>query len=367
MGDYNAEITNASMQEFCESYFLENMVKKPTCFKNPAKPTCIDLIITNKPGMFQNAKTYETGLSDFHKLVVSTMKLSYKKRPPRMIKYRDYKYFSNEHFKNSLYEKLTNNTELDYNGFEEIVLNLLSSQAPFKKRMVRANQRVFMNKEIHKAIMVRSRLRNKFLKEKTAFSREAYNKQRNYCLKLTRESKIKYFGNLNVKDIISNKKFWKIVGSNFSSKKPINENISLWEKNRLIKDKKSIAKVFNYYFTLIIKHLHIDEFDSKTVKFSNNAVLFAVNKFQNQPSILKIKSYRTYSGFRFRPGYYEEVPIELKDLDMSKTTQLEGIPTKIVKENLNILASFSVKDINTCIRKAEFPDKLKMADITPAF
>ena len=74
MGDYNAEITNASMQEFCESYFLENMVKKPTCFKNPAKPTCIDLMITNKPGMFQNAKTYETGLSDFHKLDVSTMK-----------------------------------------------------------------------------------------------------------------------------------------------------------------------------------------------------------------------------------------------------------------------------------------------------
>ena len=80
MGYYNAEITNASMQEFCESYFLENMLKKPTCFKSPAKPTCIDLIITNKPGMFQNVKTYELGLSDFHKLVVSTMKLSYKKQ-----------------------------------------------------------------------------------------------------------------------------------------------------------------------------------------------------------------------------------------------------------------------------------------------
>ena len=76
MGDYNAEITNASMQEFCESYFLENMVEKPTCFKNPAKPTCIDLIITNKPGMFHNAKTYEIGLSDFHELVARTMKLT---------------------------------------------------------------------------------------------------------------------------------------------------------------------------------------------------------------------------------------------------------------------------------------------------
>ena len=118
-----------------------------------------------------------------------------------MIKYRDYKNFSYEHFKNSFYEKLTNNTKLDYNGFEEMVLNLLSSQAPFKKRMVQANQRVFMNEEIHKAIMIRSRLRNKFLKEKTAFGREAYNKQRNYCVKLKRENKIKYFGNLNVNNI----------------------------------------------------------------------------------------------------------------------------------------------------------------------
>ena len=30
--------------------------------------------MANKPGMFQNAKTYEISLSDFHKLVVSTMK-----------------------------------------------------------------------------------------------------------------------------------------------------------------------------------------------------------------------------------------------------------------------------------------------------
>ena len=79
MGIYNAEVTKTSMLEFCVLYFSENMVKKPTCFKNPARPACIVLIVTNKPGMFQNAKTYETGLSDFHKLVVSIMKLSNKK------------------------------------------------------------------------------------------------------------------------------------------------------------------------------------------------------------------------------------------------------------------------------------------------
>ena len=37
-------------------------------------------MITNKPGMFQNAKTYdETGLSDSHKYVVSIMNLVAKK------------------------------------------------------------------------------------------------------------------------------------------------------------------------------------------------------------------------------------------------------------------------------------------------
>ena len=153
------------------------MVKKPACFKNPAKPTYIDLRITNRPGMFRNAKTFKTGLTYFHKLV-SIMKLSYKKRPPHMLKYRGYKTFSNEHFKNCLNKKLAINTELDYNIFEEIVLNLLSSQAPFKKRMIRANQRVFMNNEINKAKMVRSRLRNKFLEEKTTFTREASNKNK---------------------------------------------------------------------------------------------------------------------------------------------------------------------------------------------
>ena len=86
-------------KRFVNHIFLKNMVKKPTCFKNPANPKCIDFIIINKPGMFQNVKTYETGLSDFHKLVVNVMKLSYKKNPPRTIKYTDYKNLSNKHFK----------------------------------------------------------------------------------------------------------------------------------------------------------------------------------------------------------------------------------------------------------------------------
>ena len=113
-------------------------------------------------------------------------------------------------------------------------------------------------------------------------------------------------------------------------------------KNRLITDEKSTEKYFNDYFTSIFKHLPIErnKFGSKNVRFFNNAVLSAVNKFQNHPSILKIKSKRTYSGLSFRPVNYEDVLTELENLDITKTTQLERIPTKIGKENLNIFAVF---------------------------
>ena len=56
------------------------MINRPTCFKNPEKPSCIDLILTNCPRSFQTSCAIEIGLSDFHKLVVTVMKTTYKKR-----------------------------------------------------------------------------------------------------------------------------------------------------------------------------------------------------------------------------------------------------------------------------------------------
>ena len=47
-GDFNAEPTDNAIEEFMKVYNLKNLVKGPTCFKNLEKPSCIDLILTNK-------------------------------------------------------------------------------------------------------------------------------------------------------------------------------------------------------------------------------------------------------------------------------------------------------------------------------
>ena len=77
MGDLNAEPTEVAVSDFCEIYNLKHLIKEKTCFKNPTKPTCIDLIVTNRPKFFQDTVVLETKLSDFHNMSATVMKMYY--------------------------------------------------------------------------------------------------------------------------------------------------------------------------------------------------------------------------------------------------------------------------------------------------
>ena len=48
-GDFKREIEEANMKWFCKNYNLKRLIKnlQLTCYKNPNKPTFIDLILTN--------------------------------------------------------------------------------------------------------------------------------------------------------------------------------------------------------------------------------------------------------------------------------------------------------------------------------
>ena len=58
-----------------------------------------------------------------------------------------------------------------------------------EKKYLRANEVPFMTKELHNAIMKRSRYRNKFLKDKSQTSTETYIIQQNLYNKLLRKTK----------------------------------------------------------------------------------------------------------------------------------------------------------------------------------
>ena len=86
LGDFNAEMSNPHMSEFCALYNFANLIKEPTCYKNVDKPTSIDHILTNHSRCFQHSGVYEMGLSDFHKLTFTILKMFYAKQKPRITK-----------------------------------------------------------------------------------------------------------------------------------------------------------------------------------------------------------------------------------------------------------------------------------------
>ena len=54
-------------------------------------------------------------------------------------------------------------------------------------------------------------------------------------------------------------------------------------------------------------------------------------------------------------------------METSKACQDTDIPTKIIKENTDILADILLARFNDSVKKSNFPSSLKKANITPVF
>ena len=86
-GDFNAQVRDIKIKlyTFCSIWNLKSVGKNPTCFKNPNNSSYIDLFLTNSIRSFQETQVFETGLSDFHEPVVTVLKNTFPKSPPRMV------------------------------------------------------------------------------------------------------------------------------------------------------------------------------------------------------------------------------------------------------------------------------------------
>ena len=67
----------------------------------------------------------------------------------------------------------------------ETLVILLNTHAPMKMRLLRANDAPYMNKDLRKAIMTRTRLKNLYNKTPNVENEMNYKKERNYCANLS--------------------------------------------------------------------------------------------------------------------------------------------------------------------------------------
>ena len=129
------------------------------------------------------------------------------KKGPKLINYRDYRNFNINNFRIDVHIELSKHVpedKINYDTFDSMVKNVLNEHAPIKRKYIRANDGPFVTKALRKAIMLRSKLRNRYNKNRTEENERGFKKQRNWCVKLLRKSKCNYYQNLDLKNLSDN-------------------------------------------------------------------------------------------------------------------------------------------------------------------
>ena len=202
---------------------------------------------------------FETGLSGFHKCTTTVLKRYFPKPKQKILNYRDYRNFQNDEFRAELDNEILKHdiNNIEYQHFLNIFVEILNKHAPMKIKYLTANQGRLMTKSLHKAIMKRSRLRNKFSCDRTEKSQKEYKKQRNFWVNLLKKAKKDHFANLDVNSVLDNRKFWQNVKPLFLKKVKTKTTIKLIENDETIDIEIKIAKIFNKYFVNTVKNLGI--------------------------------------------------------------------------------------------------------------
>ena len=148
VGDFNAKDSEPCLSQFLFEMNAKNIAKKPTCFKSLSNRSCIDIVITNSSSNFQNNKAISTGLSDFHKMVVSVLKHTFHLHRKSQFT-RTTKIWIELFLKENQIYKLNQQIN-EYKHFEQMFLEILNIHAPIKKNLLRANHVRYMRKALMK-------------------------------------------------------------------------------------------------------------------------------------------------------------------------------------------------------------------------
>ena len=203
---------------------------------------------------------------------------------------------------------------------------------------------------LRKAIMTRTRLRNRYNKVRIDEDWKAFKKQSNKCVKLLRKAKNVYYGNLNLKLLTDNRKFWRTVKPLFSDEIQTSAAIILLENNELVNDNRVVANIFNDYFVSITDILDIPTVSENLTPTNeiSDPLDIALTKYKFHPSVKLIKDrVQVEHRFEFEHVSLQEVVVQLQKLNPKMSCPVGSLPTRLLKEHFDVFGGV-------------FPDELKI-------
>ena len=123
LGDFNFKPSSPSMLSLMGNQSFVSLIKNKTFFKRTG--SCIDLILTNRKYSFKNSSSYETVLSDHHRLIYSVMKTTFTCEESKKSIYRNYLNFFQKDFQSDLLLNIGDGKN-HYSEFEKNLKCLIS-------------------------------------------------------------------------------------------------------------------------------------------------------------------------------------------------------------------------------------------------
>ena len=335
--------------------------------------TTIDIMLTNRPNCFQKTSTVVTGLSDFHRMIISCLKTTFKTIPPKNIIFRDYKKFDEQNFLYDLDRQMIKRKFYKeknmYESFSDTFKAIVNKHAPLKEKIVTGNNAAFMTKELRKAIMNRSRLKKKYQDWPSRENFKNWKKQKNKCNKLCGKAKKNHFRNITESNLNSNK-FWQFVKPFLTNKGVFGTDfISIKKDNQFIDNEMELVEMFNSHYINVVENMTGIPPDISPLydlqKNDGYCVKQIIKKFENHPSILEIKkNINIVEKFTIKEATVSDINTLLKSVNTKKATGPDNIPPKL---SANVIDSHLCNIINKDLQDSSFPDAAKIASVRPIY
>ena len=147
------------------------------------------------------------------------------------------------------------------------------------------------------------------------------------------------------------------------------DRILLVEENETISDNDEISEKLNNFFADIVRNWNIPQYENHSAKSDNiDPILRTKEKIKNHQSIQLIKcQYENNSTFCFSNVTHTVIEKELNKLDSSKPSPNSHIPTKKVKDNIDIFTPILRQEFNKSLELGKCPSEMKLTDVTPVF
>ena len=368
MGDFNTDILKnnnksilgKALANFNQMYGLTQLVNEPTRISATSE-SILDLLMVSDPDKICQSGVLCVGFSD-HNLIFCTRKIT---RIPinnhKSIRVRSMKRYSKESFVQLLAEQdwssvLGNyNIEESWSNFKTIFLNILNTLAPLKEVRVKQRTAPWINGEILELIRHRDKHLTKFKRTKNHSDYEQFLCYRNIVNHKINEAKSNYFANAVSENQNQPAKLWKTLknmGCSTKSHKK-SSNIGLVIDNNICFDKFKVANHFNNFFTTIAQSL-VDKLPAGSGRYGPSHV----EQYYRLKGVIK-------NMFRLNSVHRDMVYRHLINLKDSKSTGLDSLPAKFVKDGATVVADPITHIINLSLGTGLIPVDMKMARVVP--